>query len=116
MRSSGRQVGRLCYTKRMDLQTITSAIRKHKVELRAFGLRRVGIFGSVASGSATTKSDIDLLLDFDSDKKTYRNFFRGTELLESFLQCPIDAVTPQGLSPHIKPYIEREITYVQITE
>lgn len=100
----------------MNLQTIVSAIRQHKQELRAFGLRRVGIFGSVASGLATGKSDVDLLLDFDPDKKTYRNFFRGTECLESLLQRPVDAVTPQGLSPHIKPYVERDITYVQVTD
>ncbi|MBI4066656.1 nucleotidyltransferase family protein [Candidatus Gottesmanbacteria bacterium] len=100
----------------MDLQTVRSTIEQHKHELRDFGLRRVGIFGSLARDSATAKSDIDLLLDFDPDKKTYRNFFGGTVCLETLLRRPVDTVTPQGLSPYIKPYVERDITYVQITD
>lgn len=100
----------------MNIQTIKSTIEQHKAQLRAFGLRRVGIFGSAVSGSLMPQSDVDLLLDFDPDKKTYRNFFRGTECLESLLQRPVDAVTAQGLSPYIRPYIEREITYVQIAD
>lgn len=100
----------------MDIQTIKTTIKQHNEELRAYGLRRIGIFGSAASGSAAAQSDIDLLLDFDPDKKTYRNFFQGTAHLESILNRPVDTVTPQGLSPHIKPYIEQEITYVQITD
>ena len=100
----------------MDIQTIRSTIEQHKPELRSFGLRRIGIFGSLARDSATAKSDIDLVLDFDPDKKTYRNFFGGTVRLESLLRHPVDAVTPQGLSPYIKPYIEHDITYVQIAD
>lgn len=99
----------------MDLTSVQATINDHKDELRAFGIRRVGIFGSTALGTATPKSDIDLLLDFDPQKKTYRNFLGGTTLLESILDRPVDPVTPQALSPHIKPSVERTVTYVQIS-
>ncbi len=98
----------------MSLQSVRDTIILHKDELREFGIRQIGIFGSLVSGTTTSDSDIDLLLDFEPQKKTYRNFYNGTELLESLPKRPIDAVTPQSLSPHIKPYIDREITYVQI--
>lgn len=100
----------------MDAQTVRSSIEQHKDQLRSFGLRRIGIFGSYVMGTATPQSDIDLILDFDPDKKTYKNFYQGTVCLESFLHHPVDAVTPQGLSPHIKPYVDRDITYVQIAD
>lgn len=95
-----------------ELRTI---LEKQRDRLRGYGLRRIGIFGSVARGQAQEKSDIDLLLDFDPKEKTYRNFFASTTFLESLLNHSVDAVTPQSLSHYIKPYIEQDITYVQIS-
>ena len=100
----------------MDLTSIQTTISEHRRELASFGIRRVGIFGSTALGTATPKSDIDVLLDFDPQKKTYRNFLGGTAYLESLLDRPVDPVTPQALSPHIRPSVERDITYVQISD
>lgn len=100
----------------MDFHTVQSTIDAHKKELRAFGLTRVGIFGSTAAGTATPQSDIDVLLDFDPQKKTYRNFLGGTACLESILDRPVDPVTPQALSPHIRPSVEQTVTYVQISD
>lgn len=100
----------------MNLQSVRDTITLHKNQLREFGIRQIGIFGSLVTGTNTANSDIDLLLDFEPQKKTYRNFYNGTELLRSLLKRPIDAVTPQALSPHIKPYIDSEITYVQIAD
>ena len=100
----------------MDIQHLRSLLEQQKDQLRDYGLRRVGIFGSQVRGEGTKTSDIDVLLDFDPKQKTYRNFYASTTFLERLFDRPVDAVTPQGLSPYIKPYIERETTYVQITE
>ena len=99
----------------MNILQISTVLEQNKSNLASYGLRRVGIFGSTARGEADAKSDIDLLLDFDPRQKTYRNFYASTTLLETLLSRPVDAVTPQALSPRIKPYIDRDITYVQIT-
>ena len=99
----------------MTIQSITLALEAQKQALQAFGLRKIGIFGSTARGEESATSDIDLLLDFDPAKKTYRNFFASTEFLENLFHRSIDAVTPQALSPYIKPHIEQDVTYVQIS-
>ncbi|MEK7129613.1 MAG: nucleotidyltransferase family protein [Patescibacteria group bacterium] len=99
----------------MTLQSITQTLLAQKHKLQAFGLRRIGVFGSVAREESSIASDIDLLLDFDPAKKTYKNFFASTTFLENLLNRPIDAVTPQALSPYIKPHIEKDITYVEIS-
>lgn len=99
----------------MTLQSITQTLSDQKINLKQFGLKRIGIFGSSARGEDTITSDIDLLLDFDPTQKTYKNFFASTTFLENLFKKPIDAVTPQALSPYIKPHIEKDITYVQIS-
>lgn len=99
----------------MTLQSITQAISAQKDQLRRFGLRRIGIFGSTARSEASVSSDIDLLLDFDPTQKTYKNFFASTTFLEQLFNRRIDVVTPQALSPYIKPHVEKDITYVEIS-
>ncbi|MDP1722566.1 MAG: nucleotidyltransferase family protein [Candidatus Gottesmanbacteria bacterium] len=100
----------------MTKSDIQSIIETQKQELGCFGLQRIGIFGSSVRGEATDTSDVDVILDFDQTKKTYQNFIKSTFFLEKLLGRSVDAVTPQGLSPYIKPYIDREITYVQISD
>ncbi|MBU1326783.1 nucleotidyltransferase family protein [Patescibacteria group bacterium] len=99
----------------MTLLAIIQLLNSQKQVLQTFGLRRIGVFGSCAREESASSSDIDLLLDFDPTKKTYKKFIASTVFLESLLKRPVDAVTPQALSPYIKPYIEKDITYVQIS-
>jgi len=99
----------------MTLQSLTQILSTQKDQLQRFGIRRIGIFGSTARGEESAASDIDLILDFEPTKKTYKNFFASTVFLESLLHRSIDAVTPQSLSPYIKPHIDKDITYVQIS-
>lgn len=97
-----------------DANSIRSIIQSHSDKLRSFGVARIGIFGSVSQGKATASSDVDVLLDFNIGKKTYRNFIGTTTFLEKILHNPVDAITPDSVSPYIKPYIEKDIQYVQI--
>lgn len=99
----------------MTLQSITQALVSQKRTLRTFGLKKIGIFGSTARGEESATSDIDLILDFEPTKKTYKNFFAGASFLEQLLKRPVDAVTPQALSPYIKPRVEKDVTYVKIS-
>lgn len=100
----------------MDLQLVCDTIEQHKRTLHTFGLARIGIFGSLATGAATPTSDIDILLDFDPKQKTYRNFFQSATYLEQILQRPVDVLTPQSLSRRFHDAIAEDITYVKINE
>ncbi len=84
-----------------------------KGALAEYGVSRVGLFGSSVRGEATGSSDIDILVDFDRDRETYRNFMAACDLLESGLQGQrVDVVTAGGLSPYIGPHILKEVVYV----
>jgi len=97
-----------------NTQSIVDEIQSHKEKLRSFGVSRIGIFGSQIRGEATSASDVDVLLDFYSGKKTYRNFIGTATLLEQILNCHVDVLTQGSVSPYLKPQIEKDIQYVQI--
>lgn len=98
-----------------EINQIFKHILEHKKSIKRYGIKRIGIFGSIARGDTKPSSDIDLLVEFDPQQKTYKNFIASSELLERVLNRQIDLVTPQALSPYIKPYIDKEIKYVQIS-
>ena len=72
------------------------------------GAYSVWVFGSVARGEATDKSDIDFLIDYG--RKRTSAWFPGGLIneLESFLKNKVDITTTKGLSPLIAENILRE--------
>ena len=74
---------------------------------RRHGATRLRIFGSHASGRATNKSDLDLLVDLAPDRDLLDLI--GLKLdLEDLLGCRVDAVTAASLSPFLRKRILRE--------
>lgn len=85
-----------------------------KSRLRAAGVRRLGIFGSVGRGEARTDSDVDVLVRFDDKARTYDNLYAVGEALEEVFQRRVDLVTEDALSPYLRPHILREVKYVDL--
>lgn len=79
-----------------------------KARVRALGVRRLALFGSFARGEASVGSDVDVLVEFDPERKTYDRFLELCELLEHLLERPVDVVTTEALSPYIGPHILAE--------
>jgi uncharacterized protein len=84
---------------------------KHHDELRNFGVRRWGVFGSFVTGRQSDQSDIDILIEFEPGKKSFDNFMRLATFLEQQIGRHVELVTPESLSPHIGPHILREVEY-----
>ena len=92
---------------------ILQTLRQLKGILSLYGVSHVGLFGSSLRGHAGTDSDIDILIDFYSDKETYNNFLSTCELIEKALKNQkLDIVTVNGLSPYIGEQILKEVEYV----
>jgi len=77
-------------------------------EIRALGVQRLALFGSVARGQARLDSDVDLLVQFVPGAKTYGQFLALSELLEARLGRRVELVTMEGLSPFLGPRILAE--------
>lgn len=97
-------------TKELLLQQLTS----HSNEIKSFGVKQLGLFGSFAKGAAVATSDVDLLVDFERDKKTYDNFIELSFFLEELLGRRVDLVTPQSLSKYIGPHILKQVEDVRL--
>ena len=91
-----------------NLAEARSRILECATEICALGVRRLAIFGSFASQTATGSSDVDVLVDFLPSPKRYDQLLDLAELLERILGRQIDLVTTDGLSPHLGPHILAE--------
>ncbi len=91
---------------------VSSILLSHRKEIEKFGVKRIGIFGSFIKGRQNRKSDVDLLVEFIRGKKNFKNFIYLAFFLEDLLQRKVELVTPESLSPYLKPNILKEIEYV----
>lgn len=110
MRKSPKEVNKAPLNK----ETIFRLIQLHQDQLKAFGIRRIGLFGSFARGDQKQTSDIDLLADFDFEQKTYNNFIQAIYFLEDLFGREVELLTREGLSPFIGPYILAELEDVPL--
>jgi len=58
----------------------------------------VNFFGSFVRNSATDSSEIDLLIDFNPDKKSFDNFMDLAFFLEDLFGRKVAIITPQSLN------------------
>ncbi len=66
------------------------------------------LFGSFARECGDEQSDIDILVELDHTKPIGLHFIQMGLDLEAMLQRRVDLVTTKGLSPHVKPYVDRD--------
>lgn len=95
-------------------QDILTVLRENSAQIKALGVRRLGLFGSFARGQQTSASDVDLLVEFEPGQKTFDNFMRLSFLLEDLLRRRVELVTPEALSPHLGPHILNEVEYAPL--
>jgi hypothetical protein len=94
-------------------EEIINKIRSKKNEIKKFGIKNIGLFGSFSKNIHTEKSDIDILIDFEKERESFDNFMGVYDLLENlFNNNKVEVVTKNGLSPHIGKYILNDVIYV----
>jgi len=71
------------------------------------GVSRIRLFGSVARGEERPDSDIDLLIDLD-DKHGFGDYLGFIEELERMFARRVEIVIDRSLSPHLRPFIDKE--------
>ena len=97
----------------MNKKSVLNRLTSLKASLMAVGVSQLGLFGSTVRGENTSKSDIDILIDFNTGQETYLNFMDACSILqEAFGKIKIDVVTKKGLSPYIGETILKEVEYV----
>jgi|SRR5947209_19458799 len=90
---------------------ILQALTRHRDSIRAFGARRLGLFGSQARGEATETSDLDFVVEFAPGTKTLDNYMDLKALLEDLFGRPVDLVVSEVIKPRLREAILRETIY-----
>jgi len=87
-------------------------IKKHKRELKGrFHLKSIGVFGSHSTGTSTSASDVDVLVEYLHTVDMFE-FLDLKEYLENLLGKKVDLVTKRALKPAIKKAILDQVSYV----
>ena len=95
-------------------QEILDLLSQNRDRLKHLGVQEIGLFGSFVRGEQRPDSDVDLIVKFDSARKTFDNFMRVSTFLEDLLRRHVELVTTEALSPYIGPHILREAEYVDL--
>lgn len=94
----------------MKRDEVVSKLRAHEAELRAAGILRIAVFGSVARGDNSPDSDVDLLADFDKSKHyTLLTVGRLESRLADLLGTRVDLSSPDWLKESIKSRALQEV-------
>ena len=93
-------------------ENIFTLIQGYQSQIRSFGVKRLGLFGSFVREEQHDDSDVDVLVEFEQGQKSFDNFMQVAFLLEDLLGRQVELVTPDALSPYIGPHILREVEYV----
>jgi predicted nucleotidyltransferase len=96
-----------------DAYEIKEKLRAYKPIIKErFKVKNIGIFGSFARGEQTLKSDIDILVEFDKEGKTFRNYMELKYFLEDLLDLEVDLVMIGAIKDELKETILKEVQYV----
>jgi hypothetical protein len=87
----------------MDREQAIAVLRRHEGELRQRGVRRAALFGSVARGSATAVSDIDILIELEPNAPIDLFAYAGIKrYIADLFSERVDVVDRDALKPYLR--------------
>ncbi len=93
----------------MDKSTVVSKLREYEPELKAAGIVRLSLFGSVARGDATSESDVDLMAEFDPARQFSLLDLVGLEnRIADILGVRVELTSEKGMKERVRQRVERE--------
>jgi len=96
----------------MDRYHVIAILREHEAELRRRGVRRAALFGSVARGTATAHSDIDILIELEADAPVgVFEYVAMTQYVADLFPARVDVANRFRLKPPVRANAERDALY-----
>jgi predicted nucleotidyltransferase len=89
-----------------------AVLQQHEPELRARGVRRAAVFGSVARGEGGPRSDLDILIELDPDAGLDVFAYAGLKsYIAGLFVGEVDVVNRGALKPYLRGPSERDAIY-----
>ena len=93
-----------------SIQDIMATLRAYLPELRErWGVDSLGVFGSFARGTQRSRSDLDLLVEFEDRPVSLLQFVELEQHLGDMLGVKVDLVERRALKPAIGRRILEEV-------
>lgn len=87
---------------------IFEILEKHQNRMKALGVRKLSLFGSIARGeNRRSVTDLDFVVEFD--KKSFDAYMDLKFFLEDLFACKIDLVLSDTIKPQLKEKIVEEM-------
>jgi predicted nucleotidyltransferase len=90
---------------------ILEALKGQREKLQSMGVRKLGLFGSYVRGEQTPDSDMDFVVILDNYH--FDTYMDVKIFLEDFFGSEVDLVPEDSIKPDLRPYILKEVVYVQ---
>ena len=96
----------------MNRREVLEILREYfRDNAQKYGLKRLGLFGSVARGEARDTSDVDVVVEFERP-----NLFHQAAIMLDLMErfgCPVDVVALwERMNPRLRHRIEEDVIYV----
>jgi uncharacterized protein len=96
----------------MNNSEALETLRRSESDLRARGVRRAAVFGSVARGDSHPESDIDIIVEIDPEAHlTVFDYAGLKDHIASLFDCPVDVVNRDALKPYVRPSAAADAIY-----
>jgi uncharacterized protein len=95
-------------------ERVLALIAEQRPRLCAMGVRQLGLFGSFARDEQRPDSDMDLLVEFAPSRTTFDYFMRLALFLEDLFHRRVELITPESMSPYLRPYVMDEVKYAPV--
>jgi predicted nucleotidyltransferase len=96
---------------KIDRERVLQKLREQREHIeKQYGLRMIGIVGSVARGEATDMSDVDVVVDVTGDPSLFSLSRAERHLQEAIgIGLPVELVLREGMRPASREYMERDL-------
>ena len=93
----------------IDREHVLTVLRDNREHIeQQYGMRMIGIVGSVARGDAGDQSDIDVIVDVVGSASLFKLYDAETELRDAVgMGLPVEFVFREALRPTMRARMER---------
>jgi len=96
----------------MRRDDILARLKSVEPALRARGIRRAAVFGSIARGEDRPDSDIDILVEFEPGAEgSIYDYMNLKDYIAGLFDGPVDVIDRAALKPHLRAPAARDTIY-----